>query len=59
MEAELDAKLKLKVLLSTAVTKAISEMISENRAELLQRAKAKLTAMGVEVTEDELNAQLS
>lgn len=59
MEAELNEKLKIKVLLSTAVTQAISELIAENRAELVQRARAKLTAMGVQVTEDELNAQLS
>lgn len=54
-----DEKLKLQIMKAQAVRQATVEVLGENRAEILKRARAKLTAMGVAVEESELGAQIS
>ena len=49
-----DPALKLAILKSTAVRQAMTEIVGEQRAEILRRARAKLTAMGVELSDEDL-----
>ena len=51
---ELTPELKLKVLKATAVQQALTEVVSEHRDEIIKRARAKLSAMGIEVQDDEV-----
>lgn len=51
--------LKINMLKATAVKQAMIELIGENREEIIRRAHAKLVAMGIEVKESDLGAQLS
>lgn len=48
--------LKTKVLKATAVRQAMFEVIGENRDEIVKRARAKLVAMGIEFTDEDLTA---
>lgn len=50
--------LQLNVLKGTAVRQAMCEVIAERRDEILTRARAKLTAMGVSVQMDEIEPTL-
>lgn len=54
MEDGIDPKVKLTVLKAQAVRQALVEIISEHRDEIVERAAAKLTAMGIEVTAKDL-----
>ena len=51
-------KQRLHTLKAQAVRQALIEVLSEQRAEIIKRARAKLTAMGVEVSEADLGAQI-
>lgn len=46
---------QIHVLKTTAVRQALFEVVGENRDEIIRRAAAKLQAMGVTVSEDELS----
>lgn len=48
-----------KVVLAQAVRQAMSEVIGEQRAEIIKRARAKLTALGIETKDGDFDAQLS
>ena len=57
MESEkekLSPELRLKVLKATAVQQAVAEVLNEQRQEVIRRAAAKLRALGVTVTENEI-----
>ena len=58
MEVLTEEQKKLHVLKAQAVRQALIEVLGENRAEIIKRAHAKLTAMGVEVTEGELESKI-
>lgn len=49
-----DDKLKVHVMKAQAVRTAMAEVVSENRAEIIRRARAKLTAMGIALSAEEL-----
>jgi hypothetical protein len=49
---------KLTILKSTAVRQAMCEVISEQRDEILTRARAKLTAMGVSIQDSDIEPTL-
>lgn len=49
-----DEETKIQVLKAQAVRQAMCEVIAEHRQEIVDRAKAKLVAMGIEVKDDEL-----
>ena len=51
-------KAKLHVLKAQAVRQALIEVMQESRDEIIKRAMAKLTAMGIEVSEADLGAQI-
>lgn len=57
-DPQLDEQLKLKVLMATAIRQAMNEVIGEQREEIIKRARAKLSAMGIEVANAELGAQV-
>jgi len=48
------AILKQSVLKAQAVRQAMFEVVGESRAEIIRRARAKLVAMGVELTDAEV-----
>lgn len=45
---------KLSVIKATAVRQAMFEIVGENRSEIIKRAVAKLSAMGIKVQESEM-----
>ena len=51
-----DPKVKIQVLKSQAVRQAMCEVIAEHRVEIVERARAKLVAMGVEVSTEDLSS---
>lgn len=53
-----EEKLKLQIMKAQAVRQAVFEIVGESRDEILKRARAKLTAMGIEVRDEELGAHL-
>lgn len=53
-----EAVTKQNVLKAQAVRQAMFEVVSEQRAEIIKRARAKLTAMGIELTNEESDAQV-
>lgn len=54
-EQETDSVTKLNVLKSQAVRQAMFEILGEQRQEIVKRARAKLTAMGIEVSDEDLS----
>lgn len=58
MTNEQDEKMRVHVLKSTAVRQALVEVMGEQRPEIIKRAVAKLAALGIVVTGDELGAQV-
>lgn len=52
LDAENERKAKVALCMNTAML----EILKENRIELIRRARLKLKAMGVELSEDELKA---
>jgi hypothetical protein len=59
MEHVAQDKMRQRVLIAQATRAAIVEVIAENREDIIRRARAKLVALGVTFTEEELNAQIS
>lgn len=54
-EKEVNSELqKLNILKATAVRQAMHEVVGEQREEIIKRASAKLTAMGINVTPQDL-----
>jgi hypothetical protein len=56
---EQDPAVKLHIMKSQAVRQAMFEVIGEQRLEIIKRARAKLVAMGVEITDEEITAAVS
>lgn len=57
MTEEEKTALHLRLLKATAVRTAVNEVIAESREEIIKRAKAKLTAMGVDTSGIELGGE--
>lgn len=53
LTAAQEAVLKQNVLKTQAVRQAMFEVVGEQRAEIVRRARAKLTAMGVQLEESD------
>lgn len=53
-----DPKVQIQVLKSQAVRQAMVEIMGEQRDEILRRARAKLTAMGVELSDSDLEGDM-
>ncbi len=53
-----DEKLKQQIIMATAVREAMVEVVGENRDEIVKRARAKLVAQGIELSPEEVGAQL-
>lgn len=58
LTADQQAKLKRNMMKAQAVSQAVYEIIGESRAEIITRARAKLVAMGVQVSDEEIGMQL-
>lgn len=58
MDNMTDEQKKLHLMKAQAVRQALIEVLSENRVEIMKRAAAKLTAMGIEVQASEIDAQI-
>lgn len=52
LSEKIDPKTRSEVLKAQAVRQATIEVLSENRAEIITRARAKLVALGVELSDD-------
>lgn len=53
-----DEKLRLHQAKSKAVSEAMAEVVREHQDEIIRRARAKLTAQGVPLNDEEAGAQL-
>lgn len=51
-------KLKLNVLKAQAVRQAMFEVVGEQRDEIVKRARAKLTALGVQLSDEDVAGHL-
>lgn len=58
LTSEEQASLKLNVLKATAIRQAMIEVVGEARPEIIRRARAKLVAMGVTLSDEEVEQQL-
>lgn len=54
MTTEIDEKQKLDMMKITAVKQAMFEVVGEQRSEIIKRAIAKLSAMGITVKESDI-----
>ncbi len=53
-DIEMTSGQKLQVLKATCVQEALLEVMMDQRAEILKRARAKLSVLGITVTDEEL-----